>query len=71
MVHGSNEMALNKLCINQDWSYQYSDDHHVYSKGKAGIALIHRLRRDLGAKGDEIYNRWAPISYRVHRYPGL
>ena len=39
--------TLEKMIANQDWYYQYSDDHRVYSKGESDFMHLDALRKKL------------------------
>lgn len=54
-----------KLCLDHDWYYEYSDDHRVWTQGKNQRTAIWEAYSDLIGKGlkaeaDEIMDRYSP-----------
>lgn len=47
-----------------DWFFQYSDDHSVWTSGRANEAYIRGLQPTLDADG-AIWNRHAPQEFRL------
>ena len=57
--------TLEKLLKTHDWTYQYSDDHRVWSKGNEQSKEIHRQMNiccglGLDTVANELYNKHKP-----------
>ena len=55
---------LENLLRTHDWSYDYSDDHSVWTRGKNERAAINQLMQQckeagLGPEADGLYDRYA------------
>jgi hypothetical protein len=47
-----------QMLKSHDWSYNYSDDHSKYKRGSKQRADIMKMKKELGKKGDELYNKY-------------
>lgn len=56
--------AYKKALAGHDWSFEQSDDHSAYSRGRENLAQITAARREIDPSG-EIWNQYAPEAYKV------
>lgn len=54
------------LLRDHDWSYEYSDDHGVWSRGHAQRMELTRLQRSIDPEY-VLWNEAAPTDYRIQR----
>jgi hypothetical protein len=47
-----------------DWYYEYSDDHSVYSRGRASAQAIQKMR-DAIDEDFKIWNEYVPERFRM------
>ena len=63
MKHHPDLLTLKTLLEKHDWTYNYSDDHRAWVKGKEEADEIRRQRDiccglGLGTEADEMYNEF-------------
>lgn len=52
------------LLQSHDWSYEFSDDHSAWRKGKAERDRLHLMRSKLDPS-NALWNIYAPIDHRM------
>ena len=59
------ELSLDKMLKAHDWTYEYSDDHRYWERGRKEMSIINDKIKELGGWSQKIvnkYNKYAPKS---------
>jgi hypothetical protein len=56
--------AYVELLKRQDWSYEFSDDHSVYCRGRDSLKTLKTIQRDADPTG-EVWNQYAPAEHKL------
>jgi hypothetical protein len=59
------EQRYRQALAGHDWNYDYSDDHSVWSRGRAQRETLRAMRDEVDASG-EIWNSIAPAGHKLH-----
>ena len=47
-----------------DWTFEFSDDHRVYTHGRTELARLRNIQREFDPSG-MLWNQYAPATYKV------
>ena len=52
------ELSLNKMLESHDWTYQYSEDHKYWVKGRQESLIIKDKIKEMGGWNQKMVDRW-------------
>jgi hypothetical protein len=53
-----------RILRNHDWTYQYSDDHSVWSRGHTELCSIHNIVKEGGDEYNKLFDDYKKYAFR-------